>query len=169
MEVQHRRRRRQQGVPAVLGRHSGVAGSPEEHRVILGRGQGSAGIDAEGQFSVGTHRHMGPQHIVHALQMALVHQGLGAPDALLGGLEQQLEGAVKHVPMGGQDRGHAESDGRVPVVAAGVHDAGVLRPEALAHRDPVRLVKFRQRQGVDVKPQGHRGPRAAAGARPPRR
>ena len=56
----------------------------------------------------------------------------------------------------------AQTDGRVAVVAAGVHHAGVHARKALPRR-PVRLLRtFGHRQCVDVKPQRERRPFAAA-------
>ena len=77
--------------------------------------------------------------------------------ALLGGLEEEDDGAGEARLQAGQHLGRAEEDRRVGVVAAGVHDALHLAAE----REVVRLVDGK---GVDVGAQGD----DAAGA-PPRR
>ena len=57
---------------------------------------------------------------------AVVEHRPGATHDLLGGLEHEDDAACELVLAAEQRLGHAEQDGRVAVVAAGVHLAGVL-------------------------------------------
>ena len=78
----------------------------------------------------------------------------GAEAALLGGLPDAADGAGSGMLC--EAKGGAQEDGRVPVVAAGVHVAGPLRGELQA-----RLLLHRE--GIGVCAQRHGGPRLLAG------
>jgi len=83
-------------------------------------------------------------HLVHrkALEQAFLQHDLRAAAAFLGGLENQVDGAVE-LPGLGEVARSAQKHRGVPVVAAGMHAALVLR----AMRDVGRLV---HRQAVHV-------------------
>ena len=86
---------------------------------------------------------------------AVVQQEPGSAGGLLRGLEEEDDAAGQRVPQLGQQYRRPVEPGGVEVVAAGVHDAGVLRH----HRAPFRRVLD---DGVDVGPEGHQraGPAA---------
>ena len=65
------------------------------------------------------------------------------------GLEEEHGGAGQLAPTGGQDLGQGDGDGGVPVVAAGVHDAGGAGGEG-------RLQDLGERQRVGVRAPGYR-------------
>ena len=77
-------------------------------------------------------------------------------------LEDQLHGPVKRILNGHQHLGHAQADGGMTVMAAGMHKALVDGAEALAGR-PVGFVLFlKYAQCVDVETHGYCGALSAA-------
>jgi hypothetical protein len=88
-----------------------------------------------------------------AVEGAGLDQGPGPGPDFLRGLEDQPDGPGWRI--GGQELGRAEEHGGVPVVAAGVHHAGVLGSEGKS-----RLLGDRER--VDVGTKGDPGPAALA-------
>src|SRR5262245_34132933 len=58
-----------------------------------------------------------------AFEQPVLEHGQGTSPPLLGGLEEEAEGAVE-APLGGEDLRRAEQHGGVAVVAAGVHQPG---------------------------------------------
>ncbi len=90
------------------------------------------------------------------LQRALGDHHLGAAllafrRHLLGRLEDELHGPAQLRAHAGQDRGHAQQDGHVAVVAAGVHHAHLLAVPRRAHlrrEGQVHLLGHRQRVHV---------------------
>ena len=116
------------------------------------RGAGEADAGAGGELA---DRHAGA--VVQAvdgvageaLEQAVLQHGLGAAAAFLGGLEDEVDGAVE-VARFGQVFGGAEQHGGVAVVAAGVHAAGDLAGVRQAGG-------FLHRQRVHVGAQADRG------------
>ncbi len=93
--------------------------------IVAGRHDGASG-QAERAL-----RHARP--VVHAehrfhgefAEQAVVDHALGAAPAFFGGLEDDVHDAIE-IPVRGQVAGGAQQHGRVSVVAARVHFAGVL-------------------------------------------
>ena len=91
---------------------------------------------------------------VHVIQAAFFHVMAGFRADFLPHLEQQLHLAGERVPVGAEDLRCSQQHGRVAVVAAGVHDPGVLRSIGF------RGIRFLDGQGVDIRPEHQRLPRA---------
>ncbi len=73
----------------------------------------------------------------------------GAVEGLLGGLEEEFHRPRKFLPVLLQNLCRGEKDGGMSVVAAGMHNAFVLRRVRRAGR-------FLDREGVDVRPKTYR-------------
>ena len=130
----------------VLGSSQGAMASRDHHRRIVGGLIGNVGAD----------------EIIHTIQMAVLHDGFRTADALLCRLEDQLHGPVKGILNGHQHLRHAQADGGMAVMAAGMHKAFVDGAEALAGR-PVGFVLFlKYAQCVDVETHGYCGALSAA-------
>ena len=93
-----------------------------------------------------------------AFEQAVLHHGLGARAAFLGGLEDQVHRSIE-IRLLRQQRGRAQQHGRVPVMAAGMHAARVLAGMAEG-------VDFRHRQRIHVGPYADAAARVG-GAAPP--
>ena len=117
----------------VLGSSQGAMASRDHHRRIVGSLIGNVGTD----------------EIIHTVQMAVLHDGFRTANAFLRWLEDQLHGPVKGILNGHQHLRHAQADGGMAVMAAGMHKAFVDGAEALA-------------QCVDVETHGYCGALSAA-------
>ena len=84
----------------VLGGGQRAMASRDHHRRIVGSLIGNVGTD----------------EIIHTVQMAVLHDGLGTADALLCRLEDQLHGPVKGILNGHQHLRHAQADGGMAVI-----------------------------------------------------
>ncbi|MNF99035.1 hypothetical protein D3C84_819200 [compost metagenome] len=109
------------------------------------------GRGAHGPRLADEHAHRKPRHVVQgvdriagkALEQAVFDHPPGAAQGFLGGLEDQVEGAVELARLG-QVAGSAEQDGGMAVMAAGVHLAGIAA--GVGH-----AAFFLDRQGVHVR------------------
>ena len=134
-----------------------------EEDIVLGGGQRAmASRDHHRRIVVGLIGNVGADEIIHAVQMAVLHDGFRTANAFLRWLEDQLHGPVKGILNGHQHLRHAQADGGMAVMAAGMHKALVDGAEALAGR-PVGFVLFlKYAQCVDVETHGYCGALSAA-------
>ena len=90
-----------------------------------------------------------------ALHAAGGDHALGAALPFLVRLEEEAHRAAEVMPMAAEEHRRAEGGSEVHIMAAGVHDAGRFGGEGRARR-------LLHGQGVHVRAQGDRRPRAAA-------
>ncbi len=147
------------------GGHDRIGGAVGDRPVPASPAHDEAQAVHGGHEGAGLHPHrphgelvpeVDAQHHVHALEHPVADHGLGAALALLRGLEEH-----PHVPgqlATSEDSGRRRPHGRVPVVAARVHDPGVLRSVG-------RRALLRDGKRVEVHPQEHGAARAAGGGR----
>ena len=102
------------------------------------------------------------QQRVRIVQPAVFNDGMRPAHAFLRRLENQLHRTMQYIPVRHQNARNPQADGRVPIVAACVHHAGVHACKALPRRPVCILRTLRYRQRVDVKPHRDRGPLAAS-------
>lgn len=131
-----------------LERHHDAGGGDDSIMALMGgTAVGGLPVDADGEAVAAGHaravlqiegpgRQEGP-HVhavdgVHAVEAALFHVVAGFRADFLGHLEEEFYGAGDLVLMGGEELCRAEEHGRVAVMAAGVHDARILRAVGLA-------------------------------------
>jgi len=158
----------------ALQRHDQLAGDPD--RITPGMGQGGmASLALDGDLELvgrsehrsraqpeGTDRH--PWPVVHAvdriagesLEEPRVDHRLRACAMLLGRLKDEMHRAPGG-RVGGQEAGRGEQHRDMPVVATGMHPAGMGRAMA-------EFVEFLQGQGIHVGAQAHGGGSFAAQA-----
>ena len=137
-----------------------MGAGPGEGYIELGAGQRTP-IEG-GQLAAGVaHPQMAGKEQVHIVHDPALGHGQSPADPLLPRLEQQLDPAGELVQLHPGRQGHPQAYGDVAVVAAGMHDAGILGTKPLGKRPVAGGLELLEGQGVHIKPQGHRG------ARPP--
>ena len=122
---------------------------------------GLESLDADGEVIAGGHAIAGSNADIGSIQSApdvLAEDGVNAVEDVvidivlcaaghfLTGLEQELDLALELILLLEQDVSRAEQHGHVVIVAAGVHDALVLRSE-------VKAGAFLYRQSIDIRTQ----------------
>ena len=147
------------------GRHDRVAAQMRHGGVAAGAGQLDRSNSSEAAMAgprTWRRCRSAPRPVVQAehllgreaLEQAVVDHHPAAATALLGRLEDQVDGAVEVAGLG-QVAGGTQQHGGVPVMAAGVHPAGPARPM----RESVGLL---DRQGIHIGAQADRGAAAPA-------
>ena len=74
---------------------------------------------------------MAAEEVVHIIHDTAGHHALGSYHPFFTGLEADFQGAGHFVLVGCHQFGYRKADGGVTVMAAGVHQAGVLGSKAL--------------------------------------
>ena len=98
---------------------------------------------------------MAAEEVVHIIHDTAGHHALGSYHPFFTGLEADFQGAGHFVLVGCHQFGYRKADGGVTVMAAGVHQAGVLGSKAL-YSGPVLFVRVLcHKERVDIKAQGN--------------
>ena len=111
----------------------------------VGQGQELAGFPA--------HAQMAGKEPVHVVQDAAFCNGLGAPDAFLRRLEDDLYDAGEILTDGVQSQADEKPQGSVAIVAAGVHASAVFRRKAIFYRKAAGVHILAHIVAVDIKAQ----------------
>ena len=90
---------------------------------------------------------------VHVVQDAAFCNGLGAPDAFLRRLEDDLYDAGEILTDGVQSQADEKPQGSVAIVAAGVHASAVFRRKAIFYRKAAGFHILAHIVAVDIKAQ----------------
>ncbi|MPM13105.1 hypothetical protein SDC9_59460 [bioreactor metagenome] len=149
LEVEHDVCRRDGGVDAEFGRGAVAALALQGEVPAVGRRHDGARA-VEDRPGGGGGPAVDARHGVNSFEGSFLHHGFGAgfQAALLGGLEQEAHRARYVIPDFRQHFRRPEEHGRVGIVAAGVHDAVLLRPVG-------KVVVLVHGKGVHVAPEGH--------------
>ena len=98
VQIQDRRSNRQHNILTQLRRTAGMSRLAAEHHIILRCSKRTiASRDHHRRIAVLRIGYMGTDQVIYAVQMAVVHNSLGAADALLRRLEDQLYGSMKRI------------------------------------------------------------------------
>lgn len=111
----------------------------------VGQGQELAGFPA--------HSQMAGKEPVHVVQDAAFCNGLGAPDAFLRRLEDDLYDTGEILTDGVQGQADEKPQGSVAIVAAGVHASAVFRRKAIFYRKAAGVHILAHIVAVDIKAQ----------------
>ena len=134
----------------------------EHHIILCCRKRTIASRDHHRRIAVLRIGYMGTDQVIYAVQMAVVHNSLGAADALLRRLEDQLYGSMKRILDRHQNLRDSKADGSMGVMAAGMHKALIYRSKPLSRRTVAAVMLLKHAKGIDIEP--HRDRRSFAAA-----
>ena len=163
VQVQYRRSHGQHSVFPFFRRSRRMGAFSIKFHIILYSSQTLAVTDSDGCFLLlRSASHMGAQHIIHIIQMSVLHNGLRATHAFLRWLEDKFHGSVKLFPQLAENFGRSQSYRHMTVMAAGMHDTRIAGRKPLFCRIMRLFLALQHRQRVHIKPECHRWSFAAA-------